>query len=254
MSTQFTNILSPPGQVVYEYPLDGKTPPPAHIPSTFIEALSVRISVFVDEQSCALDKEIDSDDTRSWHWVVYASVSGPTIDNGSNGERRTSQGGKVAVGTIRLIPPPHAPHPIPGKHYAGDELGSPAETSSLQTATADQATTLHDGREAYVKLGRLATLKEYRRLGLGRLLVNAALEWVSKNKDKVQDSRGTDPVERENWGLRREWKGLVLIHAQGEMERWWRMMGFVRDEGMGEWWEEGIRHVGMWRRMDVRNG
>lgn len=253
MSTQFTNLLPPPGPIVFDYPLDNKTPPPPHIPEAFIEALSVRIPVFVEEQHCALDKEIDTDDARSWHWVVYASVSGPKIDSGSNGERRTSQGGKVAVGTIRLVPPPHPPHPIPGKHYAGDELGEAAEAENLQTT--DRATTHHDGREPYVKLGRLATLAAYRRLGLGRLLVNTALEWVSKNKEKVQESRGTDPVEREtsgNWGLRREWRGLVLVHAQGEMERWWKGLGFVTDEEMGEWWEEGIRHVGMWRRVDAR--
>ena len=59
---------------------------------------------------------------------------------------------------------------------------------------------------------------------------------------------GGDEVGRE----RGEWKGLVLVHAQKEIERFWAGLGFVRDEGMGVWWEEGIEHVGMWRRVDLR--
>ena len=105
-----------------------------------------------------------------------------------------------------------------------------------------------------MKLGRLATLKAYRGLGLGTLLVNTALEWAGRNKESVQMGPG-DAVERERVegveGSAGAWKGLVLVHAQTHLEGYYAGLGFVRDEGMGEWWEEGIMHVGMWRRLDV---
>ena len=251
MSTQFITLLPPPGPSVLTYPIDG-SPPPSSIPQTFVEALSVREVVFVHEQCCSFETEIDDDDARSWHWVVYASVSGPKVftkkdvDNPTEEGRRVSEGGKVAVGTVRLVPPPHPKHPTPGKRYAGDDVG---EASVI--GEPDRATDLHDGREAYVKLGRMATLKEYRGLGLGRLLVNTALEWAAKHPDNVYEGP-EDPVEREKMEGS-AWKGLVLVHAQSDIEKFWASFGFVRDDGMGEWWEEGIRHVGMWKRLDIRH-
>ena len=249
MSAQFITLLPPPGPSVLAYPTDGSPPPPS-IPQTFVEALSVREAVFVIEQCCTLENESDDDDARSWHWVVYASVSGPKVSNekvvDSQAEegRRVSEGGKVAVGTIRLVPPPHARHPTPGKKYAGDDVGDPAVNGE-----PDRVTDMHDGKEAYVKLGRMATLKEYRGLGLGRLLVNTAMEWAAKHKESVYEGP-KDPIERERTEGS-EWKGLVLVHSQKGAQKFWASVGFVRDDGMGTWWEEGIEHMGMWRRLDV---
>ena len=48
-----------------------------------------------------------------------------------------------------------------------------------------------------------------------------------------------------------EWKGLVLLHAQARLEKWYRGLGFEVDEGMGRWLEGGIEHLAMWRRVDV---
>lgn len=109
---------------------------------------------------------------------------------------------------------------------------------------------MHDGKEPFVKLGRLATLKKYRGLGLGRLLVNTAVEWAAKNKGAIREGKGAVQVEREK-SVVAEWNGLVLVHAQRDVEKFYRSLGFVTDEGLGEWVEEGIQHVGMWRRLEV---
>ena len=120
-------------------------------------------------------------------------------------------------------------------------------------------TAVHDGHEPYVKLGRLATLEEYRGLGLGKLLVTTALEWAARNAEvlrpKVSEGEGVglegEGVAKEREGVVREegWKGLVLVHAQKGVQGFWRGVGFERDEGLGEWVEEEIVHVGMWRRV-----
>ena len=47
------------------------------------------------------------------------------------------------------------------------------------------------------------------------------------------------------------WKGLVLIHAQKAItDKVWSRYGFVQDDSLGEWDEEGITHVGMWKRLE----
>ena len=163
----------------------------------------------------------------------------------------------MPVGTIRLVPPPHGRHPEAGRRYRGDEVAGSGCSDGDGQGKGDRATSLHDGKEAYVKLGRLATLKEYRGLGLGRLLVNTALEWVAKRAELMVEGP-RDPVEREREGNLEvggeeggEWRGLVLVHAQRGVVGWYRALGFLEDEGMGVWWEEGIEHVGMWRRVEV---
>lgn len=135
----------------------------------------------------------------------------------------------------------------------------------------DRPTAMHDGHEPYVKLGRLATLSEYRGLGLGRLLVNTAVDWASRHADQVRaggqlvrkvggegelDVPELEGVARERASVEKgeEWKGLVLVHAQRGVTRFWERLGFVRDEGLGVWVEEGIEHVGMWRRVGVLGG
>jgi predicted GNAT family N-acyltransferase len=52
-------------------------------------------------------------------------------------------------------------------------------------------------------------------------------------------------------GRELRWKGLVLVHAQVQGEKMYERFGFVTDEKMGKWDEEGIEHVGMWKRIDL---
>jgi len=99
------------------------------------------------------------------------------------------------------------------------------------------ASDVWDGKEPFVKLGRLATLREWRGMGVARALVGEALEWAGGNRGEV--SRAGEG----------EWRGLVLVHAQGRLEGWYAGLGFVKDGGLGGWVEDGIAHLGMWRRV-----
>lgn len=47
------------------------------------------------------------------------------------------------------------------------------------------------------------------------------------------------------------WNGLVLVHAQKDIEKVWNRYGFSKDDTMGVWDEEGIDHIGMWKRLDL---
>lgn len=115
-----------------------------------------------------------------------------------------------------------------------------------------------DGKEAYIKLGRLATVRSHRGLGIGKLLVDAALKWALENAATLQrqpsGTRAGENLVGENTAEGEEengWNGLVLVHAQRDVERFYRGVGFETDDGMGVWTEEGIDHVGMWRRLDL---
>ena len=68
------------------------------------------------------------------------------------------------------------------------------------------------------------------------MLVDTSLQWAAEHAEEIGGS---------------EWKGLVLVHAQVSVEKVWAKMGFVTDEKLGRWDEEGIEHLGMWRRIEL---
>ena len=150
--------------------------------------MHVRKVVFCNEQHCSWEDELDSDDARSWHWIVYDPSAAP-------------------VAVVRLVPPPHDAHP--NGYYDPEE-------------------------KPYIKLGRFATLAPYRGKGLGRLLVDQAMRWAAAHVEEIGHG----------------WGGNVLVHAQVSVENVWGKMGFVTDEKLGRWIEEGIEHLGMWRRVE----
>ncbi|KAL8639157.1 MAG: hypothetical protein Q9228_003779, partial [Teloschistes exilis] len=115
------------------------------VPNLFLAALRVRIIVFEDEQKCSLESEIDDDDRRSWHWVALS--------------------GEEAVGTMRLVPVQEKAHGVEkdGEEWEGGE--------EKRTQPRKGRTNMWDGAEAYIKIGRMATLKEYRGSGIARSLV-----------------------------------------------------------------------------------
>ncbi|KAI9652201.1 MAG: hypothetical protein M1829_001810, partial [Trizodia sp. TS-e1964] len=243
-STPFVEFLRPPGDLIsptnYTRTILPTQQPSALIPQVFKDAMEVRAAVFVTEQHVPLDAELDAQDARAFHWVVYASVGTKTSLNGRKGSETRS----LPVGTIRLVPPP----PI-----------EPAESTS---------------DEPYITLGRLAVLQPYRRLGLGALLVRSALEWAAahareirpepsgaRREEALADQRRRSGgiyaaanaafyVSLAGEGVRRAWEGLVRVHAQRDAEVVWRRYGFVRDE-QEPWPEEGIWHVGMWTRLKL---
>jgi predicted GNAT family N-acyltransferase len=91
--------------------------------------------------------------------------------------------------------------------------------------------------EPYLKLQRFATLASHRGRGLGRMLVETSLQWAAEHKEDIGGEG---------------WKGMVLVHAQVNVEKVWAKMGFVTDERLGQWDEEGIEHLGMWRWVELK--
>ena len=239
-----------------------------NIPLVFRDAMSVREEVF-GEQGVPLEAEFDEDDARSWHWVVYASVGTTSNSPPKNMLTRSDYGNtpaddarrasataqRLPVGTIRLIPPPHGPNKyVEDKHTDADP---PEEKATEHTL------------EPYVKLGRLSVLAPYRKLNLSKLLINSVLDFAAEQPDAIylppsatirevaarQGSQAVRPLS---------WQGLVMIHAQVQLKHMWEKHGFREelcdDNGEVEiaaephWMEEGIEHVGMWKRLKIIPG
>jgi len=286
MGTPFIQLVKPGADGLRKYIRD--KPPseqPASVPKEFLDAMEVRIAVFGDEQGVPLENEFDDDDVRSCHWIVYASIN-KIIQHEQRDEaghviqRQRSETFSQPIGTVRLVPFPHYPHPrhlgiyvakdgdlvLTGikEHPESDEvLPVPEESgdrrpSQPRIGDLDRATTYHDGREVYVKLGRLAVIKDFRSRMIGRLLVNTALGWLANNGSYFDPSvtklgfekLGIDNIEEA--GEVPRFKGLVCAHAQASAVGMWEKLGFKVDPGMGRWWEEGIEHVGMFQRLQLK--
>ena len=242
---------------------------PATLPKTFLDVMEVRQEVFVKEQNVPLENEFDSDDPRSCHWVVYASINKTEElevrdEEGNIVQPRKSTTRTTPIGTIRLVPFPHEPHPkADGKYWNGvlydDEEGEkeaePQEgETSATTYGTDRPTTFHDGTEPYVKLGRLAVIKEFRRHGIGSLLVNTVLGWLKSNPSFFDPSLLEMGLEQMGATSERDipkWNGLACVHAQTQVEASWAKWGFQTDHDMSTWWEEGLPHIGMFQRLDI---
>lgn len=211
-----TAMLPPPGpEVQLQLPKDSATNPPV-----FDDGMVVRLRVFVDEQHCSADTEIDPDDARSWHWVMY----------------RVGATATIPVAVIRLVPPPQPPHAL---------LTHPPRTAAPDLPRYDWS------HEPCVKLTRVAVLPEYRGLGLGRRLVETALTWASEHAAEIDEAAAQLAVRGDWTGSRARWDGLVLVHAQVDVKRMYDALGFRIDESLGRWDEEGIEHVGMFKRVGV---
>lgn len=204
-----TRLLSPPGKAICR-PVPSN-PAPSCNPPLFNEAMSLRTTIFIEEQGCSPESELDEDDHRSWHWVMYD-------------DRADIQ---VPFGVIRLVPPPHPPHEFP-QNTDGQET----------EITGSEGHVNHT--EPYIKLTRVGILPAYRGMGLSRKLVDVTLDWAINHREEVVSALG---------GTVR-WNGLILVHAQVQVEALYARMGFVTDNTMGSWDEEGIMHVGMWKRVD----
>lgn len=181
-----------------------------------------------------MEYEWDPDDARSSHWVMYSTISSESI----------------AIATIRAVPFPHAPHPENGARY--EELGdNPPPTPSREPRPyiIDRATSLHDGKEAYIKLGRISVLKEFRGEGLAKTLTMTALQWLRQNPTFFSPMNLKD-LDQESTNMR-VWKGLVCVHAQESVAPAWAKWGFEIDVEMGKWYEARIPHVGMCQRLII---
>ncbi|KAK3939273.1 hypothetical protein QBC46DRAFT_388307 [Diplogelasinospora grovesii] len=308
-------------------------PHAASLPRTFLDAMSVREAVYVQEQGVPQEVEFDDDDARSCHWVIYASVHRvvePEQRDPSTGEvtrSRRSETKTLPIGTIRLVPFPHPLHPQPGGNYVDGRCitttttttapqnnlpplsqqqqqqqshsspTSPSSSSSSSSSSGhhhhphnptttgdrgrgmdrststrssndeegeeferrvsysaiDRQTDFHDGEESYVKLGRLAVVKEFRGHGLAGQLVRTALDWMRHHPGYFNPSPaqlGFETLGMDVGGELPKWRGLVCCHAQEGVVDVWAKCGFQEDKAMGRWTEEGIPHLGMFLRLD----
>ena len=247
------------------------------------DALDIRYRVFVLEQDCAADNEVDEDDGRSWHWVAYRlggtafegneGSSGGRETDGSSGSGECSGGGSSTVGRfepvacVRLIPPPHPPHPSslaaahnPNQvdyqaHQSKTHVYGDSQTHGEETVPKDERTKSEAG---YIKLGRLAVLPQARRHGLARILCSEALTWARKNRrnlglsvpsqsnaqngrphkepERILDQQQKQPQNQtqdrsqdENRHQKQDQNQIqVLVHAQLAVEDVWRKLGFDR--------------------------
>ncbi|KAI0130838.1 hypothetical protein F4814DRAFT_144587 [Daldinia grandis] len=293
MGTPFISLLEPTRLDGYDRtrPHDQQ---PGHVPKTFSDAMEVREAVFVRDQGVPLANEHDPDDARSCHWVMYASVNfttEPEERDPRSGEvikPRKSETCSLPIGTLRIVPFPHPPHPQPGGRYVDNVLldeesdgekkgGGTAATSSgavrprARTLTsvdeerqasalpfgADRPTTYHDGKEPYVKLGRMAVIPEFRGHHIASQLWRAAKKWLEDNPTFFNPSvteLGMDQLKVGVAGDIPKWNGLVCCHAQESVVKLYEKWGFKVDEGMGKWYEEGILHVGMFLRLHIKDG
>lgn len=182
------------------------------------------------------ENEVDGDDGASWHWVVYNFPEGSVHRGGSNGDggENGGEGGNgEAIGVIRLVPPTATAH-HPDNHA---------------NTTADTNANTSGNVEPHIRLTRLAVPPPHRGQGIAHHLVQTALTWAAHNPGPI-NGNGGDQTQTST-GPVGGWSGLVLVHAQVAVEGMYQRLGFVRDEAMGRWEEEGIEHVGMWRRVQV---
>ncbi|KAG0153816.1 hypothetical protein PDIDSM_1195 [Penicillium digitatum] len=184
----------------------------------FHDAMIIRKAVFINEQHCSADSEIDSDDARSWHWVLY----------------NNSTASSTPVGVIRLVPPPQVPH---------------AHVTEPPSVIAQGRPEYDWAHEPCIKLTRVAIMPLFRGLGLGRRLVETALGWAAVHAAEIDEAAAQIAEKEESPVTPIPWRGLVLVHAQVDVEGMYTGLGFETDQSLGRWDEEGIEHVGMFRRL-----
>ncbi|KAM0330727.1 hypothetical protein ACHAQA_003679 [Verticillium albo-atrum] len=274
MGTPFITLQEPTPLDDYVLGRPHDAQPPS-IPKAFSDAMEVRTAVFIDEQHVPAENEFDADDARCCHWVVYASVNKVVQDEvlddkGNVTTPRRSSTRSVPIGTIRLVPFPHAAHPVDGGAYHDGVLTSGAKAGAeggdatagapgrgedgLPLHETDRATSLHDGKEPYVKLGRLAVVKEFRGHGIAKLLVSQALAWLKSHPTYFDPSVKELGLQSLGAASEKEipkWGGLVCVHSQEQVVGTWERFGFKVDEEMGRWQEEDIWHRGMFLRLEV---
>ena len=220
-------FLLPPGPIVqttWGFIKDGTTES-SQAPPLFLDAIRVRKTVFIEEQKCGGEGELDGEDERSWHWVIFA---------------KEYEGGKeVPAATIRFIPPSPVDSPAGQQHQANGASGKEDNTQPAEQAKPLEpniaGSLLWDQKEPYATIGRLATVKQFRGRGFASLLMKEAMKWGKEHAREMDVG----------------WKGLINLHGQLYLEKWYQSFGFEVDEGLGHWYEEGIEHSGLWKRLDL---
>ena len=201
------------------------------VPIVFLDALAVRLPVFVKEQKVPAENELDEDDKRASHVVLYTGINNPIgFVKG------------LPMCTLRFLE--IVPNQEDTNHYNTITIPEgwqipPAGSLSFKKGAKPLTEPVHypsdcwDGKEPYLKLGRMATLKAFRRKEMARKLLQWTFGWILNNQEQFTLGRNT----------------LILVHAQREVQYFYQSQGFVLDVTMGTWVEEGIEHIGMWKRL-----
>jgi len=207
-------LLEPPGHAIAKYnrPLPSQQQH-ASVPLLFTDAMIIREEVFVEEQNVPLENELDEDDPRCWHWISYSETPHhATSTSDSPPQWVTEAASGHPTGTIRLVPPPHPPHALPGSEHQIDGSEHVAKVPLENDAANPGPTSTHNAHnEPYIKLGRLAVRKEQRGKGAARSLVETVLKWAAGHEREIM-GRAMESVAGEK--AQEQWRGLVLVHAQ----------------------------------------
>jgi len=257
MNGLFTTVLQPPpGPNISPILKINNNDGDSVNPPIFNDALSIRSTVFVDEQGCSAEAELDSDDARSWHWVMYASPPQSRAPSSSPSDSNPgSDSCQIPVAVIRLVPPPHAPHPHPDPHTHSsssprDPTGAEERIIASEDGLSVKEPRQQEGEEEpYIKLGRIAVLPSYRGRGLSRLLIQTVENWALSHADEINDNSANNSHQNKKNKNNTPWKGLILLHSQIRVQAIYERFGYRVDESMGMWYEEGMCHVGMWKRL-----
>jgi GNAT superfamily N-acetyltransferase len=243
-------ILPPPAKSLTKYNLYLPASEQLHsasIPQTFLDSASIREAVFVREQGLVpLEHHVNAEDGRAYHFVAYFTPGDESL------------GAKIPVGTLRVLPPPHHPHPEPWSIIITPKAGRiPAlkaeeifgEKMAEEIRKGQQRmrkTSWHDGTEGWLQVARASVLKEWRGKGVADLLVAEVVRWAGEEyvpNEQLEDKAGSN-----NTGM---WKGLLMCNAREEARRMWERNGFREDVGMGRWIEVGVELFGMARRVSI---
>ena len=106
----------------------------------------------------------------------------------------------------------------------------------------------------------------FRKNKIARMLLNAAINFAAEHPDLIYNppsatTRELAALKAPHIKRQLSWQGLVFIHAQLQLVPMWEKYGFsealhdeegnVEIEAEPHWVEEGIEHVGMWKRIKV---
>ncbi|KAK1754401.1 hypothetical protein QBC47DRAFT_414365 [Echria macrotheca] len=262
----------------------------AKIPRTFVDAMTVRKAVNVDKLGVPLAHELQPDDRFAFHWVIYMSARqtiSPEVRDFVTGELvnpRKSKTETIPLGTIRMVPFPHLAFPRPGGVYTKGVLTNPGAPASAVASPAfaglavapwtqtdharavdpniwppavERPTQYWDGREPYIKIGRLTVRRDHGDNNNPRAasqLIDTVVQFMRVNS-LAFNQRGSD-VGFHKIGPRKarlipEWQGLFCAFACEDDIVLWQRHHFQLDRATGRWMEDGVPHVAMFRRIEL---
>ncbi|KAI9668641.1 MAG: hypothetical protein M1831_001080 [Alyxoria varia] len=196
---------------------------PTEAKADFTTCMHIRERVFVQEQNVPLENELDDEDGKSVHWILFVWSEGckerREIEARREGSEDCREGSEVETrreGSVENRVSGEGPREDNDDlsersgeakdHTPPDERASPSRWKPAGTIRLvppphppepvdlhelSPSTTANNAKEVYVKLGRLAILPEFRGLGLGRELLESSLKWAAEHPTYFSESADT---------------------------------------------------------------